>query len=149
MEQRISLITLGVTSLERARVFYERLGWRSQVVEETVFFQTGGSALILWGRDELAVDSGISDGGATADGADFTGVVVAQNVRSAAEVDDIMAAAEAAGATVTRPPAETFYGGFVGGFTHPPGHAWGGAPKPRFALAPGGGLPLPNFSCPA
>jgi uncharacterized protein len=70
MEQRISLITLGVTNLERARVFYERLGWRSQEVEETVFFQTGGSALILWGRDKLAADSGISDGGATADGGD-------------------------------------------------------------------------------
>ena len=145
MEQRISLITLGVTNLERARAFYERLGWRGQEVEETVFFQTGGSALILWGRDKLAADSGITDGGATADGGDFTGMVLAQNVRSRAEVDDIMAAAEAAGAAVTRRQAETFYGGYAGVFTDPDGHAWEIAHNPTFELADDGSLILPDF----
>jgi predicted lactoylglutathione lyase len=145
MEQRFSLVTLGVIDLQRARTFYERLGWRGQEVEETVFFQTGGSALILWGRDKLAADSGISDHGATAEGGDFTGVVLAQNVRSAAEVDTIMAAAEAAGGAITRPAAETFYGGYAGVFTDPDGHAWEIAHNPSFALAEDGSLTLPDF----
>ena len=145
MEQRVSLITLGVTDLDRARTFYERLGWRGQSAEETVFFQTGASAVILWGRDKLAADCGIADRGATADGGEFTGVALAQNVRSPAEVDDIMAAAERAGAVVTRPPSETFYGGYAGVFTDPDGHAWEIAHNPGFTLTDDGGLVLPDF----
>jgi len=59
VEQRISLITLGVADVHRARTFYERLGWHGQEIEETVFFQAGGMALILWGRAKLAADSGV------------------------------------------------------------------------------------------
>ncbi|WP_374582458.1 VOC family protein, partial [Frankia sp. CiP3] len=103
MEQRISLITLGVVDVRRARAFYERLGWQGQEVEETVFFQAGGIALVLWGRDKLARDCGITDGQAGG----FSGVALAHNVRSEAEVDDVVAMAERAGATVTRPPAKT------------------------------------------
>ena len=103
------------------------------------------SAFILWGRDKLAADSGISDAGATTEGGDFTGVVLAQNVRSADEVDTIMAAAEAAGAVITRPAAETFYGGYAGVFTDPDGHAWEIAHNPSFALAADGSLTLPDF----
>src|SRR4051794_4112844 len=96
MDQRISLITLGVHDLARAKAFYEQLGWRGQEVEETVFFQAGGLAVVLWGLDKLADDAGLP----TATGQGFRGMALAQNVRTRDEVDVIVAAAEAAGATV-------------------------------------------------
>ena len=141
MEQRVSLITLGVADLARARRFYEALGWRGQEVEGTVFYQAGGSAIVLWGRDELAADRGVEDAGT--DG--FGGVALAQNVRSAAAVDEIMAAAEAAGATITKAAATTFYGGYAGYFADPDGHAWEIAHNPGFTLGPDGSLELPDF----
>lgn len=141
MEQRVSLITLGVADLARARTFYAALGWRGQEVEETVFFQAGGMALVLWGRDALARDSGVDDDGASG----FGGVALAHNVRSPGEVDEVVAAAEAAGATITRPPAETFYGGYAGCFTDPDGHVWEVAHNPGFALAADGTLTIPDM----
>lgn len=140
MDQRISLVTLGVADLGRSRAFYEQLGWRGQEVEETVFFQAGAMALVLWGRQKLAHDSGVGDVGAG-----FDGVSLAHNVRSAAEVDAVVAAAEAAGATVTRSPAGTFYGGYAGVFLDPDGHAWEIAFNPGFALADDGALTIPQF----
>ena len=141
MEQRISLVTLGVADVARARRFYESLGWRGQEVEETVFFQAGGMAVVLWHEDKLAEDAGLD--GVRAGG--FRGVGLAQNVRSAAEVDAAVAAAERAGATVTRRPAETFYGGYAGYFTDPDGHAWEIAYNPGFSLADDGSLTIPDL----
>ena len=141
MEQRISLVTLGVTDLPRARAFYESLGWRGQEMEETVFFQTGGMAVILWGVDKLADDAGIAR--SADDG--FRGIALAQNVRSNAEVDEVIAAAEAAGGVVTRRPADTFYGGYAGYFTDPDGHAWEVAYNPGFPLAADGSITIPDF----
>ncbi len=141
MEQRVSLITLGVADVGKARRFYEDLGWRGQEVEETVFFQAGGSALVLWGREKLAADGGVEDIGA--DG--FGGVALAQNVRSRKEVDAAIEAAAAAGARVTKPAAETFYGGYAGYFTDPDGHAWEIAHNPGFRLAEDGSLELPDM----
>lgn len=141
MEQRISLITLGVADLARSRTFYESLGWRGQETEETVFFQAGGLALVLWSRAELALDSGIEDTGPTG----FGGIVLAHNVRARDEVDALVAAARNAGATVTGPPAATFYGGYAGTFTDPDGHPWEIAHNPGFTLAPDGTLTLPDF----
>ncbi|MBT2510541.1 VOC family protein [Streptomyces sp. ISL-98] len=143
MEQRISLITLGVADVARARAFYESLGWQGQEVEETVFFQAGGLALVLWGRDKLARDCGLDDAGTAAG---FGGIALAHNLRSPAEVDELIATAERAGATVTRPPATTFYGGYAGVFTDPDGHAWEIAHNPGFRLADDGSLVLPDFS---
>jgi catechol 2,3-dioxygenase-like lactoylglutathione lyase family enzyme len=140
MEQRISLVTLGVGDLARARTFYERLGWRGQEVEQTVFFQAGGLGVVLWGRDQLAVDCHIEDAGAS-----FGGIVLAHNVRSAAEVDEVMVAAEEAGATVTRPAGPTFYGGYAGVFTDPDGHPWEVAHNAGFPLAGDGSLTIPVF----
>lgn len=137
----MSLITLGVADVARAKAFYEQLGWRGQEVEETVFFQTGDSALVLWGRDKLANDCGLEDTGTPG----FAGVALAQNVRSEAEVDEIVAAAGAAGATVSRPPSETFYGGYAGVFLDPDGHAWEIAYNPGFHLSDDGSLTLPDF----
>src|SRR6187551_358334 len=105
MEQRVSLITLGVSDLARARLFYEQLGWRGQEVEETVFFQAGGSAVVLWRRDKVADDAGIED--SAADG--FGGMTLAHNVRSRAEVDEVLGQAAGAGAAITQPARETFY----------------------------------------
>ena len=141
MEQRVSLITLGVADIPRARTFYERLGWQGQEVEETVFFQAGGFAVILWGRDKLADDCGL----ASKLSKGFTGVALAHNVRSRAEVDEVMAESARAGATVTRPATETFYGGYAGVFTDPDGHAWEIAYNPSFALAEDGSITIPDF----
>src|SRR4051794_15486610 len=145
MEQRVSLITLGVADVAASRAFYERLGWTvGMEVQETGFFQIGGSVLTLWSRDKLAEDSGVSDSGG------WGGITLAHNVRSREEVDEIVERARTAGATVTREPAETFYGGDAGGFTDPGGAPWGIAHNPRFEpgadrepRAPGGwGAPL-------
>jgi hypothetical protein len=138
VEQRISLITLGVADVRRARTFYEQLGWHGQEIEETVFFQAGGMALVLWGRGKLAADSGVED---TAPGA----VVLALNVRSQAEVDVTLAEAAAAGAEITQPARETFYGGYAGHFRDPDGHVWEIAWNPGFVLNPDGSLTLPDF----
>jgi predicted lactoylglutathione lyase len=141
MEQRISIVTLGVADVARARAFYEQLGWRGQEVEQTVFFQAGGMAVVLWSEDKLADDAGLRR--AAAQG--FRGLSLAQNVRSAEEVDAVVTAAERAGAVVTRRPAPTFYGGYAGYFTDPDGHAWEIAHNPGFTLAEDGSLVLPDF----
>jgi predicted lactoylglutathione lyase len=141
MEPRLSLVTLGVTDLGRARAFYEQLGWRGQEVEETVFFAAGGTVLVLWGWDKLALDAGIEDTGR----ASFDGVVLAHNVRSAEEVEQVVAAAENAGATMTRPPGETFYGGYAACFADPDGHIWEISFNPGFTLDADGSIILPDF----
>jgi hypothetical protein len=141
VDQRVSLITLGVHDVGAARRFYEALGWRCKEVEETVFLQAGGSAVVLWGREKLAADAGIED--VRADG--FGGIALAQNVRSRAEVDVVLAAAAEAGATITRPAAETFYGGYAGYFADLDGHLWEIAHNPGFHLTEDGSLVLPDF----
>jgi uncharacterized protein len=142
VDQRVSLITLGVDDLARSRDFYAALGWEYQEVQETVFVQAGGSGVVLWGREKLADDAGVED--ARADG--FGGIALAQNVRSREEVDQIMAAAAAAGATITKPAAETFYGGYAGYFADPDGHLWEIAHNPGFTLREDGSLVLPDFT---
>jgi predicted lactoylglutathione lyase len=140
MEQRVSLITLGVADLGRSRSFYEQLGWLGQEVEETVFFQAGGQAVVLWSRDKVAADAGIDDDGST-----FGGIVLAHNVASREEVDRVVRAAESAGGQVTKAPIETFYGGYAGFFRDPDGHVWEVAHNPGFTLGVDGTLTLPDF----
>ena len=146
MEQRISLITLGVADVSRARTFYEALGWENaQETEETVFFQAGGVVLVLWGRGKLAVDSGVEDdrpGG-------FDGIVLAHNVGSTAEVDGVVEAAERAGAVITRAAGATFYGGYAACFADRDGHIWEVAHNPGFSLAEDGSIILPDFGDPS
>jgi uncharacterized protein len=141
VEQRVSLITLGVADLRRSRSFYEQLGWRGQEVAETVFFQAGGQAVVLWGRDKVAADAGIADDGTST----FGGIVLAHNVGSRDEVDQVVAAAADAGAQVTRHPGETFYGGYAGCFRDLDGHVWEIAHNPGFTLGADGSLRLPDF----
>lgn len=138
MEQRISLITLGVTDLARARAFYEALGWRSNTGPDSdvVFFQAGPMVVALWDRAKLAADSGVPDS------AGFGGVTLAHNVRSPAEVDEVIAEARAAGAKITRDAGETFWGGYSGAFVDPDGHPWEIAHNPRWTLHDDGSITL-------
>jgi uncharacterized protein len=138
MEQRVSLITLGVRDVSAARAFYERLGWKVGLdVEETVFFQTGDAIVGLWGRDKLAEDSGVIDGGG------WGGITLAHNVGSPGEVDRVVEEARAAGARIGREPAQTFYGGYAGVFIDPDGYPWEIAFNPGFELRADGGVRLP------
>ena len=137
MEQRLSLITLGVADLGRARAFYEALGWvRGNDSDEVVFFRAGGTIVGLWSRAALAEDSGVEDGGG------WGGVTLAHNVRSPAEVDAVIAEARAAGATIAREPAATFWGGYSGVFVDPDGHPWEVAHNPGWTLAEDGAVLL-------
>jgi catechol 2,3-dioxygenase-like lactoylglutathione lyase family enzyme len=139
MEQRVSLITLGVEDLGRSRAFYEALGWRTgaQPAEDVVFFAANGMALGLWSRASLAEDSGVSDPGG------FGGITLAYNARSKDDVDSVLAEAEAAGATMTKPATETFWGGYSGVFLDPDGHPWEVAHNPHWKLDEQGSVTLP------
>jgi len=141
MEQRVSIVTLGVRDVGRSRKFYESLGWRGQEIEETVFFQAGGLAVILWGRDKLAADACIEDDGVSS----FGGIVLAYNAASRDDVDQVLEDAEAAGAVVTKRAEETFYGGYAGHFRDPDGHVWEVAHNPSFTINDDGSLTLPDF----
>src|SRR2546421_9835064 len=138
MDQRVSLVTLGVRDLERARAFYEALGWKTGAApgDDVVFFQAGGMIVALWGREQLAEDSGVEDAGG------WGGITLAHNVRSPAEVDAVIAEAEAAGATIARPGAQTFWGGYSGAFTDPDGHPWEVAHNPHWQIADDGSVTL-------
>lgn len=137
MEQRVSLITLGVADLARARTFYESLGWRVSAGEsDVVFFQAGGLVVALWDRASLARDSAVDDSGG------WGGVTLAHNVDSAEAVDQVLASAEAAGARIGRPGAATFWGGYSGVFVDPDGHPWEVAHNPGWRLAPDGTVHL-------
>jgi predicted lactoylglutathione lyase len=142
MEQRITLVTLGVSDLARSRRFYEALGWRGQEIEETVFFQAGGLGLVLWSRDKLARDCGLESGPAPRG---FGGIALAHTVRSDAEADALLAAAARAGGTVTKPAAVNAVGFYSGAFTDPDGHAWEVAHNPGFPLAEDGTVTIPDF----
>ena len=138
MDPRVSLVTLGVADLERSRRFYEALGWRSKSKPEdgVVFFQSGGMVLALWGREELAKDSGVEDGGG------WGGVTLAYNVGSPADVDAFIERARAAGAAIPRAGAETFWGGYSGVFIDPDGHPWEVAHNPFWTLTEDGDVIL-------
>ena len=140
VKQSVSLITLGVSDYERSRAFYEAIGWSTTLdIEETAFFQANGVVLVLWAREKLAADSGIAD-----DGAGWGGITLAHNVASRQEVDEVIEQARANGATITREPAETFYGGYAGVFRDLDGHAWEVAHNPGFGLAADGSVVLPE-----
>jgi predicted lactoylglutathione lyase len=138
VEQRLTLITLGVADLARSRAFYEALGWKTGAGpdDDVVFFQAGDLVVALWSRESLAEDSGVADTGG------WGGVTLAHNVRSPAEVDAVIAEAEAAGAAIPRRGAETFWGGYSGIFVDPDGHPWEVAHNPRWELTETGAVRL-------
>jgi uncharacterized protein len=140
MEQRMSLVTLGVSNLARARKFYEDMGWKTGAApdDDVVFFQAGGMVVALWDRAELAEDSVVEDSGG------WGGVTPAYNTRSTEEVDSVIEEARAAGATIGREPAETFWGGYSAVFIDPDGHPWEVAHNPRWTIAEDGSVSLPD-----
>jgi catechol 2,3-dioxygenase-like lactoylglutathione lyase family enzyme len=139
VEQRVSVITLGVRDLARARTFYEALGWltRAAPEDDVVFFSVGGLVVSLWDRARLAEDSGVDDSGG------WGGVTLAHNVRSPEEVDGVTEEARAAGAEIVREPAEKFWGGYSAAFTDPDGHPWEVAHNPRWTIRDDGSIELP------
>ncbi len=138
MEQRLSLVTLGVADLARSRTFYEALGWSGHSPDDDVmFFQAGGMVVALWSRAKLAADSGIAH-----DAGGWGGVTLAHNVRSPQECDAVLAQAEAAGARIPRRGTETFWGGYSGVFVDPDGHPWEVAHNPHWTLHPDGSVTI-------
>jgi predicted lactoylglutathione lyase len=138
MIQSIALVTLGVSDYERAKAFYAALGWAPErEMQETAFYQANGVVLVLWARSKLADDMGIADDGAT-----WSGIALAHNVGSREDVAEIIQQARGAGAEITREPAETFYGGYAGGFRDLDGHAWEVAYNPGFGLAADGSVKI-------
>lgn len=138
MKQRVSLITLGVADLGRSRRFYEAVGWETGASpdDDVVFFQAGEAVVALWDRVRLAEDSCVEDPGG------WGGIALALNFGSPAEVDAAIEEARAAGATIGREPAETFWGGYSGVFIDPDGHPWEVAHNPRWTITEDGGLRL-------
>ncbi len=141
MEQRVSIITLGVANLERSREFYERLGWRRSTApaEGIVFFQAGGMAVALYPRQELAKDANVASGGSG-----FQGISLAYNARNRSEVDSVLAEAVAAGAKILKPAQETFWGGYSGYFSDPDGFLWEVAWNPSFPITADGSIRIPD-----
>jgi uncharacterized protein len=138
MKQRVSLITLGVRDLGRARRFYEALGWKTgaEPDDDTIFFQAGDMIVALWDRAKLAEDSCVEDGG------EWGGITPALNVGSNEEVDAVTEEARAAGATIAREPGETFWGGYDAIFIDPEGHPWEIAHNPHWTITEDGGVRL-------
>ena len=138
VKQRVSLITLGTPDLRRSRAFYEAMGWETNASpdDDVVFFQAGEMVVALWDRARLAEDSRVGDGGG------WGGVTPALNLGSPAEVDEVIEEARAAGATIGREPAETFWGGYSGVFIDPAGHPWEIAHNPHWTITEDGGTRL-------
>jgi catechol 2,3-dioxygenase-like lactoylglutathione lyase family enzyme len=141
MEQRLSIVTLGVSNLKRSTEFYERLGWRRSMAntEGIAFFQAGSMALALYPRHELAKDATIGP-----EGQGFGGITLAYNTRNHDEVDSVLKEAQAAGATVVKPAREAFWGGYSGYFSDPDGFLWEVAWNPHFPIAEDGRIQIPG-----
>jgi catechol 2,3-dioxygenase-like lactoylglutathione lyase family enzyme len=137
VDQRVSLITLGVSDVARARAFYKALGWKpGNDSDDVVFFQAAGMVVALWSRAQLAEDSGVEDGGG------WGGVTLAYNVATPGEVDEVIAEARRAGARIAREGGPTFWGGYSGVFVDPDGHPWEVAHNPAWTLAADGTVTL-------
>jgi catechol 2,3-dioxygenase-like lactoylglutathione lyase family enzyme len=141
MDQRMTMITLGVRDLSRARKFYEALGWTAREAGggDIVFFQLQGSVLGLYPRHALAEDATLHD---DAPNAAFGGIALAYNGRDKAEVDRVLAEAKAAGAKILKPAQDVFWGGYSGYFADLDGHPWEVAFNPHWPLEADGSLKM-------
>lgn len=140
MAPHVSLVTLGVDDLARARSFYEGLGFVASRASQpsVVFMQAGGVVLSLFGRAQLAADARVED---RASG--FPAVTLACNLGSEAEVDELLSRAVHCGGALLKPGQKVFWGGYSGYFADPDGHLWEVAYNPFFPLGPDGRLTLP------
>ena len=142
MEPRISFVTLGVGDVDRSRAFYEALGFKASPASEAgsvAFFDAGGVVLSVFDRKALAEDASITN-----TKAEFSGVALAHNVGSEAEVDGVLDEAVAAGAKLLKPGQKTFWGGYAGYFSDPDGHLWEIAYNPFMPLDADGRVRLPK-----
>ncbi|MCG8547667.1 MAG: VOC family protein [Alphaproteobacteria bacterium] len=142
MEQRFTMVSLGVKDLARSAAFYENgLGWKrsSQSNDNIVFFDMGGVLIGLYSRTGLAEDANVP-----ADGSGFPGIALAHNVRSKEAVDAVLAEAARAGATILKPAQDVFWGGYSGYFADPDGHLWEVAFNPFWTIAEDGSVVLPD-----
>lgn len=140
MEPRLSIVTLGVADIAVARAFYERLGFRAgqDSTADVVFLRAGGVVVSLFGRAALAADAGVPDHAPQG----FSGITLAHNVRSEAEVDAVLAEAVSAGGRLVKPAQRAFWGGWTGYFADPDGHLWEVAHNPFFPLDASGHVQL-------
>lgn len=143
MDQRLSLVTLGVDDLANARAFYGRLGWKASSAsnDNVVFYQLGGIILGLYGRRALAEEARVPD---SQDRSRFGGIALAYNVREKGEVDTVLAEAVAAGGRLLKAGEDVFWGGYSGYFADPEGHVWEVAWNPFFPIGEDGGISLPD-----
>ena len=143
MEQRISLVTLGVADIERSVKFYtEALGWKAAPSPPEIrFFDMGGIVFSIYRHEDLAKDR---NAGANETGSSYKGFALAHNARSEAEVDSLFAQLKAAGVTIAKPPERAFWGGYSGYFTDPDGHSWEVAYNPFWPIDAQGRVSLPS-----
>lgn len=143
MEQRLSVVTLGVTSLERSRRFYEKLGWKASKAsqESIIFFQLGGIVLALYEHNALAEDTCLPGPQETGG---FSGLTLAYNARTREDTDAVLATAVQAGAKLLKPAHDVFWGGYSGYFSDPDGHVWEVAFNPFWTITDDGSVRLPN-----
>lgn len=141
MQNRISLITLGVADLDAARAFYAKLGWQEHAESQptVAFYQINGAVFGLFGRDALADDQGRA-GATLGTGA----ATLAQNFTTEAEVDAAWTSAVEAGATPLKKPEKVFWGGYSGYWADPDGHVWEMAMNPFWPLGEDGSITLPD-----
>ena len=141
MEQRLSIVTLGVADVTASRKFYERLGWSASLVgdKDIAFFQAGSMVFSLYSLEEMARDLGLKSG---SNGC--ASIALAYNVRHKEDVDAVLAEAQQAGARLLKPAEGKFWGGYAGYFADPEGYAWEVAWNPGFELAEDGSLRLPG-----
>jgi catechol 2,3-dioxygenase-like lactoylglutathione lyase family enzyme len=156
VEPRISIVTLGVDDLDRAARFYEAMGLErnAKITEGVAFFQMGGMILALWPREDLARDAGLEagaswkrSGGGAVEGEvrrDFSGVALAYNTRSEAEVFEILDKAAKAGGRIVKPAGRAFFGGLQGYFEDTEGNLWEVAHNPDFPIDAEGRISLPE-----
>lgn len=139
---RVSLVTIGVRDLTRSTAFYEALGWRrsSASTDGVSFFHTSGPVVSLYPHELLAADAGVQPHETTT----FSGITLAMNVSTEAEVDRILAEAEAAGGHITKRAEKAFWGGYSGYFADPDETLWEVAHNPHFPLDDDGRITLPE-----
>jgi uncharacterized protein len=139
MDPRVSLVTLGVSDLPRAKAFYDAWGWKAASdLEDVVFYPSGGGVLALWSRVSLAADGEVADPGG------WGGITLSMNLASPEEVDRVIEDARAAGATVARPGTSTEWGGYAGVIHDPDGHVWEIAHNPGWPMDADGTIRLPS-----
>ncbi len=142
MEQRYSMVTLGVADVAAAKTFYQALGWRAVKFDskDVCFFRMGPVLLGLYGRAALAADAGLDAEPADSTPQGFNGVAIAWNGRNEAEVDAALKTAIAAGATLVKPAQKVFWGGYSGYFADPDGHLWEVAYNPFWTIDEAGAV---------